>query len=78
VRLRGTFVFEKRTDGRWIVVQGHLSEPIDDIDLAAEVLGSSLAMSEQDFLRKKPLQVTCDATPAAARPSAPAPAADTR
>jgi hypothetical protein len=62
VRLRGTFVFEKRSNGRWIVVQGHLSEPIDDIDLAADVLGSSLAMSEQDFLRKKPLQVTCDAS----------------
>jgi hypothetical protein len=61
VRLRGTFVFEKRPGTtRWIVVQGHLSEPIDDFDLASEVFGSSLAMSEQDFLRKKPLQVTCD------------------
>jgi hypothetical protein len=59
VQLRGTFVFEKRA-GRWIIVQGHLSEPIDDFDLAASVFGSSLAMSEQDFLRKKPLAVSCD------------------
>jgi hypothetical protein len=83
VRLRGTFVFEKRK-GRWIVVQGHLSEPIDDFDLASDVLGSSLAMSEQDFLRKRPLQVSCDdgrrtaTVPAAAPSSAPAPATGTR
>lgn len=59
VRLRGAFVFEKR-DGRWIVVQGHLSEPIDDFELAEDVFGSTLDMSEQDFLRKRPLQVNCD------------------
>jgi hypothetical protein len=52
VRLRGTFVFEKR-DKRWIVVQGHLSEPIDDLDLAQLVFGTSL-------LSEKPLQVTCN------------------
>jgi hypothetical protein len=59
VRLRGTFVFENR-DGHWVIVQGHLSEPIDDFDLAVSVFGSALAMSEQDFLRKKPLDVSCD------------------
>ncbi|MGE5185621.1 MAG: hypothetical protein ACM31C_26350 [Acidobacteriota bacterium] len=52
VRLRGTFVFEKR-EGRWIVVQGHLSEPIDDADLAMTVFGTSL-------ISDKPLAVTCD------------------
>ena len=73
VRLRGTFVFEKR-DGRWIIVQGHLSEPIDDFALATEVLGSSLAMSEEDFLRKKPLVVSCDDGRRQQNATAPAPA----
>jgi hypothetical protein len=52
VRLRGTFVFEKRAD-RWVVVQGHLSEPIDDADLAQLVFGTSL-------VGDKPLTLTCD------------------
>jgi hypothetical protein len=52
VLLRGTFVFEKRKD-EWVVVSGHLSQPIDDIDLAQLVYGTAL-MSE------KPLQITCD------------------
>lgn len=57
VRLRGTFVFEKRA-GKWLVVQGHVSEPIDDIDelgegLAQRVFGSSL-------LSDKPLRLDCD------------------
>ncbi len=52
VRLRGTFVFEKR-NGKWVIVQGHLSEPIDDLDLAQLVFGTSL-------LSEKPLQVTCN------------------
>jgi hypothetical protein len=52
VRLRGSFVFEKR-NGKWLVVQGHLSEPIDDLDLAQIVFGTSL-------LSEKPLQLTCN------------------
>jgi hypothetical protein len=51
VRLRGTFVFEKRS-GKWVVVQGHLSEPIDDQDLARLVFGQAL-------LSDKPLSVGC-------------------
>ena len=52
VRLRGTFVFEKR-GSQWVVVQGHLSEPIDDADLAQLVFGSSLVSD-------KPLQLSCN------------------
>jgi hypothetical protein len=52
VRLRGTFVFEKRKD-HWVVVQGHISEPIDDVDLASTVFGTAL-------ISEKPLQITCD------------------
>ena len=52
VRLRGTFVFEKR-DGKWLVMQGHVSKPIDDIDLAQRVFGTAL-------VAEKPLQITCD------------------
>ncbi len=67
VRLRGTFVFEKR-DGTWLVVQGHVSKPIDDIDLAQRVFGTAL-------VSEKPLQITCDdgrrSRPAAA-PATPA------
>jgi hypothetical protein len=52
--LRGTFVFEKR-NGRWIVVQGHMSQPIDDIDLGKLVFGTSM-------LAENPLQFDCSAT----------------
>jgi hypothetical protein len=52
VLLRGTFVFEKRQD-RWLVMQGHVSQPIDDIDLASIVYGTAL-------ITDKPLQITCD------------------
>jgi hypothetical protein len=93
VRLRGTFVFERRrlvkvdvdkkskdpaarsgpeatscaTDARscrWVLVQGHLSQPIDDgpdpsgerrdiVDLTSLVFGTAL-------VSPKPLEVTCD------------------
>ena len=57
VLLRGTFVFEKR-DGRWIVVVGHLHEPIDDDSLALRVFGTAL-------ITAKPLEIDCgEATPA--------------
>lgn len=52
VRLRGTFVFEKRGD-KWLVVQGHVSKPIDDLELAQRVFGTAL-------VSEKPLQITCD------------------
>ena len=52
VLLRGSFVFEKRDDN-WVIVQGHLSQPIDDLDLAQVVYGTAL-------LSDKPLAVTCD------------------
>ena len=67
VRLRGTFVFEKRppanhpredctrsgNDCTWLIVQGHVSKPIDDIDLAQRVFGTAL-------VSEKPLQITCE------------------
>jgi hypothetical protein len=73
VRLRGTFVFEKRpackngacpkvgavdctdpkSDCKWLVVQGHVSQPIDDAALAQRVFGTAL-------LADTPLQITCD------------------
>ena len=107
VRMRGTFVFEKRppcsatgvcprvgavdcTDPkancRWMIVQGHVSQPIDDDALAQRVFGTAL-------LSSSPLDITCDdgapqpapppraATPAsvpAAAPPTPAPAAGNR
>ena len=52
VLLRGSFVFEKRDDN-WMIVQGHISQPIDDLDLAQYVYGTAL-------LSDKPLDVTCD------------------
>lgn len=52
VRMRGTFVFEKR-DAGWILVQGHVSQPITDDELANTVFGTSL-------LSPKPLELTCD------------------
>lgn len=39
-RLRATFVLERRA-GQWVVVQGHVSAPIDDDHLAAMTLGSA-------------------------------------
>lgn len=52
VLLRGSFVFEKRAD-KWLVVQGHVSQPIDDLDLAQHIYGTAL-------ISEKPLQITCD------------------
>lgn len=51
-RLRATLVFE-RTD-RWRVVQAHVSAPISDEALAAEVFGSAL-------VRAEPLALDCAA-----------------
>jgi hypothetical protein len=52
VLLRGTFIFEKRED-KWVVAQGHISQPIDDIDLAQYVYGTAL-------ISEKRLEITCD------------------
>jgi hypothetical protein len=99
-RVRGTFVFERRrsvkADGkergcneqpegcRWVLVQGHVSQPIDDgpdpsgrrvdaVELTTLVFGTSLVSS-------KPLEVTCDdgSVKAPAPPSRPPPAGGTR
>jgi hypothetical protein len=50
VRLRGTFIFEKRCStktpkcqpDKWFIVQGHLSEAIDDHTLATHMFGSAV------------------------------------
>jgi hypothetical protein len=60
VLLRGSFIFEKRDD-KWVVVQGHISQPIDDIDLAQFVYGTAL-------IWEKPLQVTCEDGTRSTRP----------
>lgn len=51
-RLRATFVLERRL-GQWVVVQGHVSAPIDDEHLAAMTLGSARA-------QLNPLRAKCD------------------
>lgn len=67
VRLRGSFVFEKRAEKhstsidcrnpknacKWYIVQGHVSHPIDDMSLASAVFGTAL-------ISDKPLRVMCD------------------
>nr|HEX4318231.1 nuclear transport factor 2 family protein [Kofleriaceae bacterium] len=53
VPLRGTFVFEKR-DGNWVLVQGHLSQPIGDDALAQKVFGTAL-------VQMSPLRLDCGA-----------------
>lgn len=63
VLLRGSFIFEKRGD-KWVIVQGHISQSIDDIDLATYVYGTALTW-------EKPLQITCDD---GSRSTSPAPA----
>ncbi|MDB4955946.1 MAG: hypothetical protein JWO36_3515 [Myxococcales bacterium] len=68
VRLRGTFIFEKRKQldaagqptGKtvWVVVQGHVSEPIQDDELAQIVFGTALESTQ--LFKGEPLRVTCD------------------
>ena len=55
ITLQDLFVFEKR-GGSWVVVQGHLSEPIYDNDLARAVFGTAQASD----LQREPLRITCD------------------
>ncbi len=49
---RATFVFEKRLN-EWVIVQAHVSQPIDDEGLASAVFGTSL-------ISPKPLAISCD------------------
>ena len=68
VRLRGTFIFEKRKEldhtGQptanqvWVVVQGHVSQPIQDDELAQRVFGTALESTQ--LFKGEPLRVTCD------------------
>lgn len=80
VRLRTTFVFERRrqikaddantrrfagkscaedgTDCAWVLVQGHVSQPIGDQDLANRVFGT--ALESPNLESGEALQVTCD------------------
>lgn len=78
VRLRTTFVFERRrkvkagdrsklagkscgedsTDCAWVLVQGHVSQPIGDQDLANRVFGT--ALMSPNLESGEPLRVTCD------------------
>jgi len=55
--LRGTFVFEKRGDS-WVIVQGHVSEPITDYALANRVFGT--ALESVNLESGEALRVTCD------------------
>jgi SnoaL-like domain len=57
VLLRGTFVFEKRDD-KWLMVQGHVSQPITDYALANRVFGT--ALESVNLESGEALRVTCD------------------
>ncbi|HWO22381.1 MAG TPA: nuclear transport factor 2 family protein [Kofleriaceae bacterium] len=99
-RVRGTFIFERRRtvkadererscsdkpeECRWVLVQGHVSQPIDDgpdaagerydiVDLTSLVFGTAL-------VSPKPLAITCDdgSVKAPAAPSRPRPAGGSR
>lgn len=51
-RLRGSFTLEKRS-GHWVVVQAHVSLPVDDETLAGSAVGSAL-------VSLNPMTVQCD------------------
>lgn len=57
VLLRGTFVFEKRDD-KWLMVQGHVSQAIQDYALANRVFGT--ALESVNLESGEALRVTCD------------------
>lgn len=69
VLLRGTFVFEKRDD-KWLLVQGHVSQPITDYALANRVFGT--ALESVNLESGEALRVTCDdgSRPAVQAPTA--------
>jgi hypothetical protein len=53
-----------------VIAQGHVSQPIDDDELAQRVFGTAL-------LSVSPLQLTCDEASPSIPADAPAPAAHT-
>lgn len=55
---------EDGTDCRWVLVQGHVSQPVGDQDLATRVFGTALTSSSLES--GEPLQVTCEGSSAAA------------
>lgn len=59
-------------DCRWVLVQGHVSQPIGDQDLATRVFGTALLSSSLES--GEPLSVTCDdgsSTPVGTSPPGP-------
>ncbi|MEZ4360527.1 MAG: nuclear transport factor 2 family protein [Kofleriaceae bacterium] len=62
-RLRASFVLERR-NGVWVVVQGHVSAPVDDQTLARAAIGSALVSLE-------PLVTACDERAPSAGAAAP-------
>ena len=64
-------------DCRWVLVQGHVSQPIGDQDLATRVFGTALLSSNLES--GEPLSVTCeDGTTSTVRPGLPASGAQIR
>ena len=61
-RLRGSFVLERRAK-QWVVVQGHVSLPVDDETFAQNVIGSAL-------VSLNPMVATCSETLNPVEPSA--------
>lgn len=49
---------EDATGCKWVIVQGHVSSPIGDQDLATRVFGTALLSSKLES--GEPLQLTCD------------------
>ena len=76
-RLEAQSCADNATDCQWVLVQGHVSEPIGDSELAAFVFGTALLSPNLES--GEPLALTCDdgsPTPAApaAKPAQAAPA----
>jgi hypothetical protein len=51
VRLRGSFVLERRND-TWMIMQSHISSPVDDEELAQRIFGTALQ-------GLNPLRISC-------------------
>jgi hypothetical protein len=57
-KLETTSCAENRTDCKWVLVQGHVRQPIGDQDLAARVFGTALLTPNLES--GEALRVTCD------------------
>jgi hypothetical protein len=57
-RLESRSCAEDSTGCKWVIVQGHVSAPIGDQDLATRVFGTALLSSKLES--GEPLQLTCD------------------